>query len=161
MARPTGVLFARGSEETRTRQQRRETSSSSHYALNYERWSSMRCKQMQKWIQKWAPHDLYGGIPLQGTDTASAPVAISVSKATMAMQKLVGASLDYTACFDNIDAELCLLILLRLGLPKEIANASRALYSQLKCIVKWVWLQVTDGHQSMVSYRDVQCLQHC
>ena len=96
----------------------------------------MRCKQMQKWILKWAPPDLYGGIPLQGTDTASAPVAISLSKATMAMQKLVGASLDYTACFDNIDAELCLLILLRLGLPKEIANAIRALYSQLKCIVK-------------------------
>ena len=95
----------------------------------------MRCKQMQKWIQKWAPPDLYGGIPLQGTDTASAPVAISVSKATMAKQKLLGASLDYTACFDNIDAELCLLIISRLGLPKEIANATRALHSQLKCIV--------------------------
>ena len=54
----------------------------------------------------------------------------------MAKQKLIGASLDYTACFDNIDAELCLLVLSRLGLPPEIENAIRALYFQLKCIVK-------------------------
>ena len=99
-------------------------------------WSCMRCKQLQVWMQSWTPAELYGGIPNEGTDTASAPVAISFSKATMAKQKLIGASLDYTACFDNIDAELCLLVLSRLGLPPEIENAIRALYSQLKCIVK-------------------------
>ena len=96
----------------------------------------MRCKQLQAWIQSWTPAELYGGIPNEGTDTASAPVAISFSKATMAKQQLIGASLDYTACFDNIDAELCLLVLSRLGLPPEIENAIRALSFQLKCIVK-------------------------
>ena len=61
---------------------------------------------------------------------------MAFSKATTVRTKLFGASLDYTACFDNIDAELALLVLVRLGLPSRIEKALRALYEQIICAVR-------------------------
>ena len=99
-------------------------------------WSSLRCKQLQTWVESWAPPGLFGGIPKQGTDTASAPVSVAFAKATTINEKLFGASLDYTACFDNIDAELAIQVLVRLGLPATVEKALRALYEQIVCVVR-------------------------
>ena len=80
----------------------------------------MRCADLKEWVQAWAPEELYGGIPKQGTDTASVPVAIAMTEAIMNDLPLLGASLDYTACFDNLDPFLAIQLLSALGLAEGL-----------------------------------------
>ena len=44
--------------------------------------------------------------------------------------------MDYTACFDNIDAELAIQVLEKLGLPQGMCRALRALYNEILCVVR-------------------------
>ena len=99
-------------------------------------WASMRCADLKLWIQDWTPKELYGGIPQKGTDTASAPVAVAMTEAILKNKPKIGASLDYTACFDKIDPFLAILVLEALGLPPPLCRALRGLYKSIRCICR-------------------------
>ena len=99
-------------------------------------WASMRCNGVRAWADSWAPAELFGGIPGQGTDTASAPIALAMTKAIVKNGPMLGASQDYTACFDNIDPALAISVLGAHGLPKGLVRALRGLYKQLFCMCR-------------------------
>ena len=112
-------------------------------------WASMRCADIKQWTALWAPPELYGGIPTEGTETASAPVTIAMADATLNHRPLIGTSLDYTACFDRIDPFLAIDVLERHGLPDALCRALRAIYTQLSCFCR-VGQASTSSFQSTI-----------
>ena len=87
-------------------------------------------------MAKWLPKELYGAVQGQGTATASAPVAVAMVKATAAEEAIIGASLDYSMCFDNIDAFLAIQVLQLFGLPAGMVRALKVLYRQIVCLTR-------------------------
>ena len=99
-------------------------------------WASMRLADLSGWMAKWLPKELYGAVQGQGTATASAPVAVAMVKATAAEEAIIGASLDYSMCFDNIDAFLAIQVLQLFGLPAGMVRALKVLYRQIVCLTR-------------------------
>ena len=53
---------------------------------------------------------------------ASAELTANFAHAILARRGMAGVSLDYSACFDNIDAELAVEVMQRCGLPQLICT---------------------------------------
>ena len=94
LAEGAGVRPHCGPEETRPSEQGRSPKAAAHHAADHARLGQyMRCNAVRAWADSWAPAGLFGGIPGQGTDTASAPIALAMTKAIVKNEPMLGASL--------------------------------------------------------------------
>jgi len=104
--------------------------------LAYRAWARLRCQDLSSWVQSWVPPEICGGIKGRSTTDATWPITLQAAFAKIFEKPFMGISYDYSACFDRVDAQLCVEILLHLGLPPHLANAIKSFYGQLRRFVK-------------------------
>ena len=105
-------------------------------SIVYRAWARTRILDMADWTKQWAGDELHGGMKGRSTTTASLKIALELSQAIIDDEGYCGTSLDYTACFDRVDVNLCVELLIQLGMPSCLALTIQAFYANLQKIVK-------------------------
>ncbi|CAE8581015.1 unnamed protein product [Polarella glacialis] len=102
----------------------------------YRTWARARVQDLSDWVKAWIGDDLHGGCQGWSTITASLDIVLELSRAIIDDEDFCGTSLDYTACFDRVDANLCIQLLVKLGLPSTLGDTIKAFYANLQKTVK-------------------------
>ncbi|CAE8599169.1 unnamed protein product [Polarella glacialis] len=102
----------------------------------YRTWARARVQDLSERVKAWIGDDLHGGCQGRSTTTASLDIVLELSRAVIDDEDFCGTSLDYTACFDRVDANLCIQLLVKLGLPSALGDTIKAFYANLQKTVK-------------------------
>ena len=96
---------------------------------------SIMVKQLEPWIQDWAPEELVGGMPGRRPDQLHERLMADLAEAKIEGGDLVAIKLDLLKCFDNVLAMQAIGVLGRLGCPGELCSLLETYY---KSYTRWI-----------------------
>lgn len=92
-------------------------------------WDALRAANATRWLLRWAPAELHGGVPGKGVGTATTSTAMAFAEGRVTGRVMGGVSLDYTEAFDRLPMELTFNTMHRLGYDFGITDALKRLYN--------------------------------
>ena len=88
-------------------------------------------RNMSEWIKEWVAEEVCGGIPGKEMDDILHRFEDALEKCAQG-EKIVGASIDLSKCFDREKVELHLQAMEYLGLDSKVTDLVRRFYAQNK-----------------------------
>ena len=81
----------------------------------YRKWSTMRLKHLETWIQKWTLPQMYAGVPGQGAEQAWLQLSLCGEN-----RRRSGGATDICKCFDTVFRPLIYMTARIAGMPARI-----------------------------------------
>ena len=97
----------------------------------YRKWATVRLKHLKPWVQQWAMPEMFAGVPGAGAEDAWWLTSCALESAHLTGNKVTGGALDLHKCFDQINRQLAILLLLAAGMPPKIVQAYASYHSTL------------------------------
>ena len=97
----------------------------------YRKWATVRLKHLKPWVNLWSTDEMFAGVPGVGAEDAWWLTSLVFESATLTGQKITGGALDLHKCFDQINRQLAIMLLLAAGMPPQIVKAYASYHSKL------------------------------
>ena len=102
----------------------------------YRIWAGVRMENALQWQEQWIHPEAYGLRPHRGTIDAATVLTLLVELAQALKTPKMGASTDYTKCFDLILQAISMALMEEQGINEGVLQAFSAMYWQLRHIFK-------------------------
>ena len=86
----------------------------------YRIYGSVRMRNLQRWIEKWATKNMFAGVPGVGAEEGWYLTHIAFETLRLQGKNITAGSIDVYKCFDQLNRKLIYRLAKEAGMPKQI-----------------------------------------